>query len=158
MFLLFIVISTFHWIGMVIAANSHRARINGHINDAHQVAGFPGITKKKRVTTDTGRVFSVEPSGEVFLVQGSEEFLLSPDDVPAATFARTLVVRVPAVLFRKTLGRLIFSAEAGDELDDTTDQGGKETIKTIDTNNEGETKIGRSFSGATKKAGARRRN
>lgn len=156
--MLFVVISAFHWLGMVIAAKSHRAKINGHINDAHLVAGYPGITKKKRVTTDTGRVFSVEPSGDVYLIQGSEEFLLSPDDVPAATFNRTLVMRLPAVLFRKTIGRLMFSAEGGDDLDDAADEGGKEVVKTIETDNDGETKVGKVFSGATKKAGARRRN
>lgn len=155
--LLFFVITAFHWLGMVIAATSHRARINGHIKDAQTTAGYPNMSKRKRVTTDTGRVFSVEPTGEVYLVQGPEEFLLSPEEVPPPSFNRTLLVRLPTVLFRVTVGRFLYKSEVevGD-LDDDSTNTEKETIKTIETTKSGEQKVEKMFAG--KKAGVRRRN
>lgn len=157
--LLLFIVAGFHWLGMVISATSHRARINGHIKDAHDVAGYPGISKRKRVTTETGRIFNVEPNGEVYLVQGSEEFLLSPNEVPAATFSRTLLVRIPKVIFRQTVGRLLVSSEETVDIDDATagsQRENKETIKTIETNENGESKTTKAFAG--KKSGVRRRN
>lgn len=142
---------------MAISAFSHRSRINGHIKDAHDVAGYPGLAKRKRVTTETGRVFSVEPTGEVFLVQGAEEFLLSPDEVPEATFDRTLIARIPVLLFRQTLGRLLISSEESAELDDGgPSTASDETIKTIEASSSGEPKVDKIFAG--KKGGVRRRN
>lgn len=159
LFLLFIVITGFHWLGMAITAKSHRDRINGHIHDAHTAASYPGLLKRKRVTTETGRVFNVEPSGEVYLVQGADEFLLSPEEVPRASFSRTLIYRLPVVLFRTTLGRYLISSEESLELDDESDQRepSKETIKTIETDESGQTKVDKVF--ANKRgSGARRRN
>lgn len=127
--LLFFVVSGFHWLGMYIAAASHRARINGHIKDAYEAAGYPNLTKKKRVTTETGRVFSVEPTGEVYLVQG-EEYLMSPDEVPSATFSRTLIARVPAVLYKMTIGRFLVRDEVEEE--EGSDGSDVEVIKTIE--------------------------
>lgn len=141
---------------MVIAASSHRARINGHIKDAQEAAGYPGITKRKRVTTETGRVFNVESTGEVYLVQGSDEFLLSPEEVPAATLDRTLVVQIPRTLFRMTFGRFFVASEESLDIDETDlNRNDKESLKTIDTSENGEVKVEKVFVG--KKAGARRR-
>lgn len=154
--LLFFVISGFHWLGMAIGARSHRARINDLIKDAHDAAGYPGLSKRKRVTAETGRVFIVETTGDVYLVQGPNEFLLSPSEVPSASFDRTLVVRVPLLIFRKTVGRLLTSDDESSELDDDSSNIEKETIKTIDTDQKGDVKVEKVFSG--KKSGVRRRN
>jgi hypothetical protein len=117
--LLFFIISGFHYLGMVIAASSHRQRIRSHIQDAHTASGYPNISKRKRVTTETGRVFNVDPNGDVYFVQGNEEGKMSPEAVPAASFQRSLIVQVPLAIYNRTLGRLVGGNGAtADDLDD----------------------------------------
>lgn len=119
---------------MVISARSHRSRIQGHIEDARAAAGYPGLQKCKRIVTETGRIFQVEPTGEVYLCGNAgggggggggggngQEVLLDVGQVPAASFSRSLIVRIPRVLFRKTVGRFVFptgDAVEQDPLDD----------------------------------------
>ncbi|ORY76637.1 DnaJ domain-containing protein [Protomyces lactucae-debilis] len=119
--LLFFIVSGFHYLGMVIAAASHRSRIQGHIKDAHEAAGYPNLNKRKRVTTETGRVFQVDPNGDVFFVQGGEEAKMSPEAVPAASLQRSLLVQVPLALFNKTVGRILGGGVQEDNLDDEGD-------------------------------------
>ena len=107
---------------MFIAASSHRQRIRGHIEDAHAAAGYPNISKRKRVTTETGRVFNVDPNGDVFFVQGNEEGKMSPEAVPAASLQRSLIVQVPLALYNRTLGRVVAGGQATeDDLDDISE-------------------------------------
>ena len=142
---------------MVIAAASHRSRINGHIKDAQTAAGYPNMSKRKRVTTETGRICSVDTNGDVYFIHGSEEILMTPNEVPAASFNRSLIVRVPLILYRNTIGRLLRSNEISDDLDDDTIDSTKETIKQIETDKQGNQKVEKVFS-SKKVAGVRRRN
>ena len=128
-----LVISGFHYLGMVISARSHRSRIQGHIDDARTAAGYPNLNKRKRVTTESGRAFQVDPSGDVYLCvagPGNQEVLLDVDQVPAASFQRSLLVRVPQILYRTTVGRLISSSIPLDGSQDPLDDAESSTPTT----------------------------
>ncbi|BFZ57819.1 hypothetical protein PYCC9005_004873 [Savitreella phatthalungensis] len=107
-----------------MAARSHKGRIQAHIDDAYAEAGYAkGIARTKRVqSSHTGRVFDVEPSGQVYFVPDpsssaqSQRILLDLSQVPPASFSRSLLVRIPVVLYRVTIGRFI--SLPPDNLDD----------------------------------------
>ena len=65
--------------------------------------------ERKRVVAENGKVLIVEPSGDVYLEQVSDdgerlEFLLDVDELQRPTIRDTLLFRLPGWLFRKVVG------------------------------------------------------
>ncbi|KAH6606592.1 j domain-containing [Trichoderma cornu-damae] len=77
---------------------------------------------RKRVVAENGKILVVDSRGDVFLEEEDEEgnineYLLDPNELLQPTFRDTAVVRVPAWVFRSTVGRFLSkgAAQAGTE-------------------------------------------
>ncbi|KAK8167951.1 putative endoplasmic reticulum DnaJ domain protein Erj5 [Phyllosticta citrichinensis] len=71
---------------------------------------------RKRVQAENGKVLIVDSAGNVFLEETTDEgeaheFLLDVGEIPKPTFRDTAVVRLPAWVYNKSLGRLFGSSQ-----------------------------------------------
>lgn len=75
--------------------------------------------ERKRVVAENGRILIVDSAGNVFLEEETEEgerqeFLLDIDEIQRPTMRDTMLVRVPAWCFRKTVGKLVGTSKVED--------------------------------------------
>ena len=148
----------------MMTASRHRAHIQRYINEAKEAAwrpsgGNPPLSgARKYVTlndqTDEGpgpsRKFVVDFDGSVFFIeQTGEENLLDVNEIPGASWKRTLIYSLPMWLWSMTGGRFI---NKGD---------GAKVVEEIENNSEpeenGTSSNGPKHSKAEKVAGGRRK-
>lgn len=89
------------------------ARDSGTSTPTTESTGPTG--ERKRVVAENGKILIVESTGNVFLEEETEdgerqEFLLDIDEIQRPTVRDTMLFRVPAWCFRKTVGRLAGSS------------------------------------------------
>ncbi|KAJ5172310.1 hypothetical protein N7492_004903 [Penicillium capsulatum] len=79
--------------------------------------------ERKRVVAENGKVLIVDSIGNVFLEEDSEEgerqeFLLDVNEIQRPSIRDTLVCQLPVWCFRKTVGRVLGSAEEEELIED----------------------------------------
>lgn len=90
---------------------------------------------KKRVVAENGKVLIVDSTGNVFLEEENEdgvkqEFLLDVDEIHRPTIRETMLFRIPAWFFQKSVGRFIGSSEPADATEAEEDNLGDEDVET----------------------------
>jgi len=81
---------------------------------------------RKRVVAENGKVLIVDSVGNVFLEEETEdgeqqEFLLDVEEIPRPTFRDTVVFRLPAWCYLRTVGRLLGSSQEEEVIDEAHD-------------------------------------
>ncbi|KAF2185040.1 hypothetical protein K469DRAFT_708304 [Zopfia rhizophila CBS 207.26] len=76
---------------------------------------------KKRIVAENGKVLVVDSAGNVFLEEETEdgvkqEYLLDPDEEPKPTIYDTLLFKLPKLLYRQSIGRVLGSKAAEEPL------------------------------------------
>jgi len=86
----------------------------------------PPTMQRKKVTQPNGKTFMVDPNGDVFLLNetedGPEELLLDPKEIPNARWRDTVLAKLPLGVWEITLGRFVTKkAVVETELEDEDD-------------------------------------
>lgn len=97
------------------------ARSSGTSTPTEPVTTTTG--ERKRVMAENGKVLIVDSIGNVFLEEQSEEgerqeFLLDVNEIQRPSIRDTLVCKLPVWVFRKTVGRVLGSAEEEESAED----------------------------------------
>lgn len=76
--------------------------------------------------SENGKLFVVEPTGEVSLVEedadgNTVEWPLDLNEIPGPSIKNTALVRLPKWFFHITIGRFIFKAKKEDDVDAAED-------------------------------------
>jgi hypothetical protein len=99
-----------------VAAAKRRER-RGKKGDAGSGESTP--QNRRKVTQSNGKSFVVDPSGDVFLLNetedGTEELLLDPSEIRGARWSDTMLVGLPRAIWNLTLGRFIGKKMSGEE-------------------------------------------
>jgi len=120
---LLIFISGMQYVFHSLTANRHRAHIQRYIDEAKEMAwrphgGNPPLTGARKYVTfsdqneeDTGpvRKFVVDFDGSVYFIddETGEESRLDVNEVPGASWKRTLIYSLPVWLWNMTAGRYV---------------------------------------------------
>ncbi|BFZ63408.1 hypothetical protein YB2330_004530 [Saitoella coloradoensis] len=94
-----------------LVAKQNRGRLERHVREARGMAwassgGLPNGRKMKVTNPETGHAFVVDgKSGEVFYVDDfGEEHFVDVNEVEGPSFKRTMLVQLPKLIWRKTIG------------------------------------------------------
>ncbi|ODQ55303.1 DnaJ-domain-containing protein [Saitoella complicata NRRL Y-17804] len=95
----------------VLVAKQNRGRLERHVREARGMAwassgGLPNGRKMKVTNPETGHAFVVDgKSGDVFYVDDfGEEHFVDVNEVEGPSFKRTMLVQLPKLIWRKTIG------------------------------------------------------
>ncbi|ANB14747.1 Erj5p [Sugiyamaella lignohabitans] len=98
---LYLFISGAQYLLMKISSDRDRAHMSNVIDEAKRLAWSgsttPGVnmSSKRRVTLPNGKIFTVYPSGDVFIVDHDVEFHLNLDDIKSPTWKDTILYKLP---------------------------------------------------------------
>lgn len=126
-----------HYAVLWMTAKQHRKFMEDRIREAKVLAwgdgGFAGAAKPKRVTLENGKQCLVDGSGDVFLLDYTEdgqqvELFLDVEEIEGPKISNTALVRLPKWIFNVTIGRVLGGGKkkADDNEEEEEDEGESE--------------------------------
>ncbi|KAI1390326.1 uncharacterized protein F4822DRAFT_232670 [Hypoxylon trugodes] len=100
---------------------------SGSATPVPQSQGSGPSGARKRVVAENGKVLVVDSLGDVYLEQEDadgnvEEFLLDLNELPKPTIKDTALVKLPLWAYSRTIGRILGTPKAADNLDEQVDE------------------------------------
>jgi hypothetical protein len=119
-----------HYGILVLQAKQHRKYMQERISEAKVAAFRDGWVmggKPKKVTLENGKQCLVDGSGDVFLVDYTEdgqqvELFLDLEEIEGAKLKNTALVKLPKWIFNITVGRLIYGKPPKEEGEEDSDE------------------------------------
>ena len=87
------------------------------------------VGKRREVEAENGKKLVVDATGDVYLKEGEELFLLDIDEIERPTFQKTALYRVPVWLYFKAIGRFLPQAK---DSEDPEDEGSLDEVQIND--------------------------